>query len=95
MKFHIEIEASPAELRQLMGLPDLEGLQQRMLEDIQARIEQGVEGYDPLNLMQPYFKTSLAGMELMQRLFTAGLAGGAGAGTATNTEEGEAAKAGR
>ncbi len=73
MKFHVDVEASPTELRQLMGLPDLEGLQQRMLEDIQARIEQGVEGYDPMELMQPYLKTSLAGMDMMQRLFAAGI----------------------
>jgi len=80
MKFHIDVEASPTELRQLMGLPDLEGLQRRMLDDIQARIEQGAEGYDSLDLMQPYLKTSLAGMDLMQRLFAAGLAGGSAPG---------------
>ena len=72
MKFHIDVEVSAVELRKLMGLPDLEGLQQRMLDDIQSRIEQGVEGYDPMELMQPYLKTSLAGMDMMQRFFAAG-----------------------
>ncbi|MEA1049301.1 DUF6489 family protein [Lamprobacter modestohalophilus] len=78
MKFHIDVEMTPAEVRKLMGLPDLEALQQRMLDDIQARVEQGVEGYDPMELMQPYLKTSLAGMDMMQRLFAAGM-GAAGA----------------
>ncbi len=78
MKFHIDVEMSPAEMRKLMGLPDLEGLQQRMLDDIQTRMEQGVEGYDPMELMQPYLKTSLAGMDMMQRLFAAGLGRPAG-----------------
>lgn len=78
MKFHIDVEVSPAELRKLMGLPDLEALQQQMLDDIQARIEQGVEGYDPMELMQPYLKTSLAGMDMMQRLFAAGLGAASG-----------------
>lgn len=73
MKFHIDVEVSPTELRKLMGLPDLEGFQQRMLDDIQARIEQGAEGYDPMELMQPYLKTSLAGMDMMQRLLAAGM----------------------
>lgn len=73
MKFNIDVEVSAAELRQLMGLPDLEGLQQRMLDDIQSRIEQGVEGYDPMELMQPYLKTSLASMDMMQRMFAAGM----------------------
>lgn len=78
MKFHIDVEMSPAEMRKLMGLPDLEALQQRMLDDIQTRMEQGVEGYDPMELMQPYLKTSLAGMDMMQRLFAAGLGRPAG-----------------
>ncbi|MBK1617222.1 hypothetical protein CKO42_01900 [Lamprobacter modestohalophilus] len=80
MKFQIDVEMTPAELRKLMGLPDLEALQQRMLDDIQARIEQGVEGYDPMELMQPYLKTSLAGMDMMQRLFAAGMGAAAAAG---------------
>lgn len=78
MRFHIDVEITPAEVRRLMGLPDLEGLQQRMLDDIQARIEQGAEGYDPMELMQPYLKTSLAGMDMMQRLFAAGIGRAAG-----------------
>ncbi|NEX15602.1 MAG: hypothetical protein C1943_02915 [Halochromatium sp.] len=80
MKFHIDVEMSPAELRKLMGLPDLEGLQQRMLDELQTRMEQGVEGYDPMQLMQPYLKTSLAGMDMMQQLFAASM-GAAGAKT--------------
>lgn len=78
MKFHIDVDVSAGELRQLMGLPDLEALQQRLMDDIQARIDQGVEGYDPLELMQPYLKASRASMDMMQRLFAAGLAGAAG-----------------
>lgn len=88
MKFHIDVEMTPAEVRKLMGLPDLEALQQRMLDDIQARIAQGVEGYDPMELMQPYLKTSLAGMDMMQRLFAAGM-GAAGAKTQTSGSGGD------
>jgi hypothetical protein len=78
MKFHIDVDVSADELRKLFGFPDLDGLQQRMLEQIQAKIEEGVEGYDPLDLMQPYLKGSLAGMDLMRRLFAAGLDGASG-----------------
>ena len=79
MKFHIDVDVSADELRKLLGLPDLEGLQRRMLEQIQARIDEGADGYDAFDLMQPYLKGGMAGMELMQRLFTAGLGGAAGA----------------
>ena len=33
MKFHIDVDVSADELRKLLGLPDLDGLQQRMLDD--------------------------------------------------------------
>jgi hypothetical protein len=88
MKFHIDVEMTPADVRKLMGLPDLEALQQRMLDDIQSRIEQGVEGYDPMELMQPYLKTSLAGMDMMQRLFAAGM-GAAGTKTQASGSGGD------
>lgn len=72
MKMHVDIDISAEEVRTLLGLPDVAGLQQHMLDEIQARLEQGTEGYDPLELMQPYLKSSQAGMEMMQRLFAAG-----------------------
>ncbi|MEA3639625.1 MAG: DUF6489 family protein [Lamprobacter sp.] len=89
MKFHVDVEMTPAELRKLMGLPDLEALQQRMLDDIQARIERGVEGYDPMELMQPYLKTSLASMDMMQRLFAASLGAAGAAKTQTSGSGGD------
>jgi hypothetical protein len=36
-------------------------------------MRQGVDGYDPIALFEPYLKGSLAGMDWMQRLFTASL----------------------
>jgi hypothetical protein len=75
MKFHIDVDVTADELRKLFGFPDLEGLQQRMLEQIQAKIDEGIDGYDPLDLMQPYLKGGLASMDLMRRLFAAGLDG--------------------
>lgn len=74
MKFHVDLEITADEMRKLFGLPDVEALQRQILEDIQSKIDQGLEGYDPLELMQPYFKTSLAGMDMMQRLLAAGFA---------------------
>ncbi len=77
MKFHVDLDITAAEMRKLMGLPDVEAFQQQLLDDIRERMQAGVEGYDPLKLFQPYMANSLKGMEMMQQLFTAGLSGGA------------------
>jgi hypothetical protein len=79
MKIHIDIDVTPEEMRKLMGLPDVEGFQNQLMADIRERINSGVEGYDPLTLFQPYLKSSMAGMDMLQRLFAAGLGGSAGA----------------
>ncbi|MCF7990614.1 MAG: DUF6489 family protein [Thiohalocapsa sp.] len=75
MNIKIDIDITPDEMRKLMGLPDVDAFQRQLMEDIRERINQGVEGYDPLKLFQPYLSSSLAGMEMMQRLMTAGLGG--------------------
>jgi len=73
MNIKIDIDVTPEEMRKLMGLPDIEGFQQQLLDDVRERMQRGVDGYDPIALLEPYIKGSLAGMDWMQRLFTAGL----------------------
>lgn len=54
MKIHIEFDLTPAEFRQALGLPDVEAYHRAVLERIQQQMEAGVEGYDPLSLLQPF-----------------------------------------
>ncbi|WP_367115681.1 DUF6489 family protein [Thiohalocapsa sp.] len=75
MKIHIDLDITAEEMRRLMGLPDVEAFQQQLLDDIRERMQAGVEGYDPLKLFQPYLASSLAGMDMMQKLFAAGVSG--------------------
>jgi len=76
MNIKIDIDVSPEEMRKLMGLPDVETFQKQLMEDIRDRISQGVDGYDPLKMFQPYLNSGMTGMDMMQRFFTAGLSGG-------------------
>jgi hypothetical protein len=81
MNIKIDIDVTPDEMRKLMGLPDVEAFQQQLLDDVRERMQRGVDGYDPMALLEPYIKGSLAGMDWMQRLFGAGLSqrsGGSG-----------------
>ncbi len=52
MKAKIEIDATPQELRTLFGLPDVESLQQEMLEKIRAKMDESLESSDPAALMK-------------------------------------------
>lgn len=64
----ISIDMTPEEMRTLMGWPDVQGLQQEMIEKIREQMDAGAEGYDPLSLMQPFFAQSASSMESFQKM---------------------------
>jgi hypothetical protein len=49
MKIHVEMDMTPEEARTLMGLPDVKGLNEKMLEEMQRRMR---EARDPEALMK-------------------------------------------
>lgn len=54
MKIKIDIEATPQEIRNFFGLPDLEPLQREMVEMIRKNMSAGIEGFDPMTVMKPF-----------------------------------------
>jgi len=84
MNVKIDIDITPEEMRKLLGLPDVEAFQRQMLDDIRQRMVEGVEGYDPLKLFQPYLAGSLASWDMFQKMFSAAV--GSGQSGITKTE---------
>ena len=78
MNVKIDVDITPEEMRKLLGLPDVEAFQQQMLEDIRKRMMEGVDGYDPLKLFQPYLSGTAASWDLFQKMFAAAAGTGAG-----------------
>ena len=68
MNFKIDIDVSPAELRKLLGLPDVESLQREVMGDLRKRVLDGVDGYDPVKLLQPYLTGTLASWDILQKV---------------------------
>ena len=69
MKFNIEIDVTPEELRRFMGLPDVAPLQEELMSRLRERIESGMTDYDPVKLMEPFLTGNLKSFEAMQNLF--------------------------
>jgi hypothetical protein len=63
MNIKLDIEVTPQELRSFFGLPDVEPLQQEMLEIIRRNMGSGADGFDPLVLMKPWLPPHLQTME--------------------------------
>jgi hypothetical protein len=70
MKVNVDIDMSPEELRKLLGLPDVEPIQREMMEKLRARMLEGVDGYDPVKLLQPYLTGTLASWDILQKLIS-------------------------
>ncbi len=78
MKFSIDVEATPEEMRAFLGLPDVRPLHEDMVKLMQERMRAGVEGYDPVSLMAEMLPKGMQGVEAMQRMFWEGLSRGWG-----------------
>ncbi|MBN8413341.1 hypothetical protein LCL99_10140 [Halomonas denitrificans] len=72
MKINVEFDLTPEEFRQALGLPNIEAFQQDLLDRIQRQMESGVEGYDPMSLMQPFLQQPALQQGLSQGLASFG-----------------------
>jgi len=71
MKIQIDIDLSPKEAREMLGLPDVEPMQQATLHKIQEKLEQGIaEMSDPELLMKRYLPLGIQGMEQFQQFMS-------------------------
>ncbi|ALG67201.1 DUF6489 family protein [Beggiatoa leptomitoformis] len=69
MKIKVDVEATPQELRSFFGLPDLEPLQNEMLEIIRKNMSAGMDGFDPATLMKPFLPEHLQSLSTLQKTF--------------------------
>lgn len=73
MKIKFDIEATPQELRTFLGLPDVEPLQQEMINIIRRNMSAGMEGFDPSILLKPWLPAHLQSVDFIQKAFWQGL----------------------
>jgi hypothetical protein len=54
MKVHIEMDMTPEEARAFMGLPDIRPMQQKMMEEMQARMKAAFDANDPEGMVRAW-----------------------------------------
>ncbi len=78
MHVKVDVDITPEEVRRLMGLPDVHGFQQEIMDRIRQQMLAGTEGYDPLTLFRPFIEQTASSMESFQKLFGGLMAAGTG-----------------
>jgi len=69
MKITFDIDATPQELRTFFGLPDIEPLQNEMLEHIRKNMAAGMEGFGEGSLIQPFLAEQMQSVTTIQKAF--------------------------
>lgn len=70
VKIKIEVDCTPDEARAFLGLPDVSGLQERMLGQLEERMVETLRQTDPQVLMDRWMPFGAKGMEQWQALWT-------------------------
>jgi Family of unknown function (DUF6489) len=80
MKVNIEIDCTPLEARQFIGLPDLAPMQTAVMEKLQEQVMSNIEKVTPEALMQSWFTFDPKVAQRFQDMFVtmAGLGGAGG-----------------
>lgn len=70
LKIKIEVDCTPEEARAFIGLPDVTGLQERVLTQVEERMNESLEQMDPQVLMDRWMPFGAKGMEQWQTVWT-------------------------
>jgi hypothetical protein len=66
MKITVEVDCTPAEARQFIGLPDLQPMQERLLAEMEQRLRDAAAKLSPDAITQQWFSALPVGVELMR-----------------------------
>tara|TARA_R110002072_G_scaffold272454_3_gene432672 strand:+ start:1513 stop:1788 length:276 start_codon:yes stop_codon:yes gene_type:complete len=69
MKFNFDIECTPQEARSFIGLPDVASMQERMMKDMEKRMQDNLKNLTPEEMVKTWMPASVQGFGEMQKIF--------------------------
>ncbi|RVU20615.1 DUF6489 family protein [Methylobacterium oryzihabitans] len=82
MKFRVEVDCTPLEARQFVGLPNVEPMQAAVMAEVERRMLADMERFSPDAILRSWFTLVPQNAEQMQglflKMFQQGFGGGAG-----------------
>lgn len=69
MKITVDIEATAQEMREFLGLPNVQPLQDEVMSTIRENMKKGVTGFDAMTMMKPLMPAQMQSMETLQKAF--------------------------
>ncbi len=69
MKFKFDIECTPEEARAFLGLPDIAPMQERMMEELEGRLQENIRNLSPEEMVKTWMPATMQGIGEMQKMF--------------------------
>lgn len=79
MKINFDIECSPEEARRFLGLPDVVPMQEKMMQEIEAKLQDNIRNLDPETMVKTWLPATMQGWGEMQKMFWSQMGGMPGA----------------
>jgi len=70
MKMTVEIDCTPLEARSFLGLPDVTALNEKLVQEMQARMESNIAMLSPEELMKNWTAFGVGAQEQFRKLMT-------------------------
>lgn len=69
MKVNISVDCTPEEARRFLGLPEVAGMQDRLIEALERRLAEAIDSSDTATLMQTWLPLAAKGLEQWQAVW--------------------------
>lgn len=90
MKVNVSVEATAQEMREFLGLPNVQPLHDDILKALRENMQRGVVNFDALGMLKPMLPTQMYSMEMMQKFWEAvAKVGGSGSKTVATKDSAE------
>ena len=69
MKFTINVDCTPAEAREFIGLPNIAPMQDRLVNDLEERIRGDIKKLDLQDLLKTWLPANVQSLTELQKIF--------------------------
>jgi hypothetical protein len=77
MKMTIEVDCTPEEARRFLGLPDVSGLNEHLVQEMGKRIDANIALLSPEDFLKNWMNFGVGAQEQFRKMMEAGLGGAA------------------
>ena len=71
MKFTINVDCTPEEARKFIGMPDIAPLQEKMMKELEKKMQENIQNLDPETFMKTWLPATIESWGEMQKMFWA------------------------